>query len=161
MSLSQVHVSSSIRTLLLISSFSNRRTRQGHSIPRGERHLYYKTPGTFDLDPQNNHVRQVALSLILFSKRLETWSSCKAWPRERKLAFIGYLLCTRHDVKAFHVRNFIALSREHCEVCVCVCPFDAEEEAQKRYRIADVTMKREAEEPMVFLWPHAASLETP
>ena len=45
--------------------------------------------------------------------------------------------------------------------CVCVFPCDAEAEAQKRYRTADVSRRREAEASMVFLWPHAASSETP
>ena len=44
---------------------------------------------------------------------------------------------------------------------MCVFPFDAEAEAQKRYRAADVSRRREAEASMVFLWPHAASPETP
>ena len=43
----------------------------------------------------------------------------------------------------------------------CVFPFDAEAEAQKRYRTADVSRRREAETSVVFLWPHAASPETP
>lgn len=43
---------------------------------------------------------------------------------------------------------------------MCVFPFDAEAEAQKRYRTADVSRRREAEASMVFLWPHAASPET-
>lgn len=46
-------------------------------------------------------------------------------------------------------------------MCVCAHLTDAETEAPKSSRTADVTRKEEAEKSMVFLWPHVPPQRPP
>lgn len=76
--------------------------------------------------------RQLALSLILCSKKNGDLEQLLDLTKGKGSLFVILLHCLENSVK-------------------CVFPVDAEAEAQKRYRTADVSRRREAEASMVFL----------